>query len=235
MRLIPLFICFILLALQHSFAQQITVTYQADSIPSIKEKGLYYIHPKTDISKGYHIASLTITAPDINSILAQLQQSALDYGSNAFVYNGKNRKDNQISITVDLYKVSSSIINDSKAHQPTNIIYLFGDTTKKHRVKINGTKVTILANQIYAYDIPERTTVKINKGGFTGMTIMHKWQPNQETISYALGSGRISSHPMSHQGIGFSINTGYIYKLKNDFAHLIIQLQEAPIQKISAY
>uniref|UniRef100_UPI00260C49F9 hypothetical protein n=1 Tax=uncultured Algibacter sp. TaxID=298659 RepID=UPI00260C49F9 len=208
------------------FSQEIEIIEKADSIPNIKEKGLAFISDKTDLKDYYFIAKIKVKANDFNQILSGLQRKAIDFNANAFKYIGKVITNKETSVSFDLYSALPELIEKSRDNLEKNIIYFFGNDKKTQKFKIDKQKIELKPNDIYRYEIPKKKEVKINKGGFTGMTVFHYWKENQPVTFYAFGSGNITGYGDGWSSIGLSINTGNIIELRNDFAYLLMELKK---------
>ena len=206
--------------------QEIEILKKSDSIPNIKEKGLVYINDKTDVTDYHFIAKLKITSNDFNKILIGLQKSAIDLSANAFKYVEKENIEHKTSVTLDLFSAKPQLVELNEKNNLTNIIYFFGNDSKTQTFKIDKQKIELKPNEIYRYELPKNEVIKINKGGFTGMTVFHQWRENQPVIFYAFGSGNLTGYGDGINSIGLSINTGNIMELKSDFAYLLMELKK---------
>ncbi len=206
-------------------AQEIEILKKSDSIPNIKEKGLVYINEKTDLTDYHFIAKLKISSDDFNQILIGLQKTANELSANAFKYVEKENLKNKTSVILDLFSANQQLIELNEKNNPTNVIYFFGNDNRAQKFKIDSKKIELQPNEIYQFELPKNKEVKINKGGFTGMTVFHRWRENQPVIFYAFGSGNLTGYGNGNASIGISISTGNIIELKSDFAYLLMELK----------
>ena len=207
-------------------AQEIEILKKSDSIPNIKEKGLVYINEKTDLTDYHFIAKLKITSDDFNQILIGLQKTANELSANAFKYVEKEITENKTSVILDLFSANRQLIEFNENNNQTNVVYFFGNDSKTQKFKIDSQKIELQPNEIYRFELPKNKEVKINKGGFSGMTVFHRWRENQPVIFYAFGSGNLSGYGNGRDSIGLSISTGNIIELKSDFAYLLMELKK---------
>lgn len=207
-------------------AQEIEILKQSDSIPNIKEKGLVFINEKTDLTDYHFIAKVKITSDDFNQILIGLQKTAIDLSANAFKYLKKENLENKTSVLIDLYSANPELIECNEKNNQTNLIYFFGNDSKTQKFKIDNQKIELKPNAMYRFQIPKNKKVKVNKGGFAGMTVFHHWKENQPVIFYAFGSGNLSGYADRNNTIGLSISTGTIIQFKSDFAYLLMELKK---------
>ncbi len=221
-----LFTIILLINFVSAFAQEIEILEKSDSIPNIKEKGLVYINAKTDLTDFYFIAKLKITSDDFNLILIGLQKTAVDLSANAFKFIKKENSGNKTSVILDLFSANPQLVKLNEQNSQTNVIYFFGNDSKTQKFKIDNQKIELESNEIYSFELPKNKEVKINKGGFTGMTVFHRWRENQPAIFYAFGSGNLTGYGNGSNSIGLSISTGNIMELKSDFANLLMELKK---------
>jgi hypothetical protein len=208
-----------------NFGQNFKIIKQTDSVPVIKEKGLHFIEPKTDVKNFYFIATVTYQSSDINSLIEDIRKSSINLSANAFKLISKEKINEDYLITLDLFTMNENQVRDNFYNHESNTIYFIGNEDKEVKFKIGKERITLPPDGIYKYSIPKNKEVKINKGGFTGMTIFHKWKENQPVIFYSfdgfsLGNGSYSANG----GLMVGANTGRIYSLNIDYALLIKSL-----------
>ncbi|WP_296381281.1 hypothetical protein [Winogradskyella sp.] len=215
-----------LFAITSAFSQEIEVIKKTDSVPNIKEKGLTFINSKTELNDYYFIAKIKVKSDDFNEIIRGIQKMAIDFSANAFKFIHNENSKNKTSVTIELFSVLPKFQEENKNNNETNVIYFFGNDTKTQKFKIDENKIELKANEIFRFEIPKNKTVKINKGGFTGMTVYHQWKEKQPVIFYAFGSGNLSTFGDGKSSVGLSINTGKIIELRNDFAYLLMEIKK---------
>jgi len=206
-------------------SQEVEILNKADSLPSIKEKGLVFINTETDLTDYYFIAKVKITSNDYNQILRGLQKTAIKFSANAFKYIEKEDLEDQTSVTLKLFSATDELVGINQANSETNVIYFFGNDRKTQKFKIDKKKIELNPNEIYRFELPKEQDVKINKGGFTGMTIFYRWKENQPVIFYAFGSGNLSTFGHGNSSIGLLVSSGSILELKSDFAYLLMEMK----------
>ncbi|MGB5982632.1 MAG: hypothetical protein WBG46_10865 [Nonlabens sp.] len=207
------------------FAQKTEVTFKADSLPTIKERGLAFIHEETNLENYYKVGSVEIKASDFNDLVIELQAVSNDLFANAFKYKKQNTDENGFTAHYDLYSVSLDHLRNNDEYRENNVIYFFGNDAKIQKFKINMEKMKLEPGAILKYEIPKNEEVKINKGGFMGMSVYHFWEENQPVIFYAFGSGNLSSSNYSHRSLGFNVSTGKILPLRTEMAYLFMALE----------
>lgn len=218
---------FLILLFSYSLsAQQINIIKRADSLPSVKEKGLVFIHPDTDLQNYLFVGSVEISAEDFSKIIIGLQSIAVDLFANSFKYTGRKNVDGKMTMSFDLFSVTPEHLEANTQSRETNILYFLGNDKKTQKFKIDDRKVELSANETFRFEIPKNKQIKVSKGGLTGMTLIHRWREDQPVIFYALGSGNISLAGDGYSSLELAVNTGSIIELKSDFAYLLMELKK---------
>lgn len=125
-----------------------------------------------------------------------------------------------------MYAANQELLEHNKNNNSTNTIYFFGNDKKTQKFKIDIKKIELQPNEIYQFELPKNKEVKINKGGFAGMTVFHQWSEGQPAIFYVFGSGNLTGYGNGNDFIGLKISSGSIIQLKSDFAYLLIDLKK---------
>lgn len=149
-----------------------------------------------------------------------LQKIAIKFSANAFKYIEKEDLEDQISVTLNLFSANDELVGINQANSKINVIYFFGNDRKIQKFKIE-----LNPNEIYRFELPKEQDLKINKGGFTGMTIFYRWKENQPVIFYAFGFGNLSTFGDGDSSIGLMVSSGSILELKSDFAYLLMEIK----------
>lgn len=207
--------------------QEVKIIHKSDSIPNIKERGLSFIHEKTDLDSYHLVGTVQVVASNFNEVVNGLQSSANDFSANAFKLKSFQNKKESISVTMDLYAVDLEDLEQNTSYGETNVLYFLGNDSKTQKFKINRERITLEPNKFFRYEIPKGEKIKINKGGFTGMTVYHQWVQDQPVIFYALGSGDISSSQSGGNTLNIGFSTGKFIELKGDLAYLYLNLNQA--------
>jgi hypothetical protein len=208
-------------------AQEYEIIQKADSIPSVKEKGLTFIDTEVDLSNFYFIARIKLSEDDVNKVLLNLQKSANELSANAFKLISYKNVNNEYVIITDLFSASEVLISKVIDSREKNVIYFLADDNKEESFKLNGERIKLEPGEIFRYEIPKNQEIKINKGGLTGMTVFVSWKNEQPPIFYALGAYGLSPRSSAeYNQINFNINTGKIRSIKGDFVLLLFQLKK---------
>jgi len=201
------------------------VVSRSDSLPSIKGKGLHYIHNPKLLPNLYKVGTVQITAATYNKLMLELQNIAFDLFVNAYYYRDHKQVEDLTNATFDLFSIDQQDLLRNQKDRETNVIYFLGYDKDSQAFKLNGEKVLLEPNEILRYEIPKNEEVKINKGGLFGTTVRLQWIDDQPVIFYAFGTGNISSSSNLHNSIQLNFTTGSILKLIDDWAYLLLDLK----------
>lgn len=214
-------------------AQYIKIVKQADSIPKEKGTTFEYITIKTEYSKLSYVATLNFVGNRLDNYFGALAKKANDLGANAYKIVEYKRNDSQQELTIDIFFATEEVLDANYMDYEKNVIYIMGDINKQEKFKINGQKIVLKEGDIYRYDIKPGEKVKVNKGGFTGMTSFYTWQENQPPRflcfdGFGVGSGMVgvsAGTGFAGTEAGISFTTGTINELEeNSYAYFLVQL-----------
>ncbi len=110
-----------------------------------------------------------------------------------------------------------------------NNVYVFGNndlTDRKPTIfKVNGQKTEVNSGEFKLFPVKIGEEIKINKGGFTGMTLWIKGMENKEStfLSFS-GFGINGLIYNSYGGTGISFNTGSIYSFNPNLGLLLLKI-----------
>src|SRR5690606_36989120 len=95
---------------------------------------------------------------------------------NSFSFERFDELDNdEGELTLSVYRNDDEFFDENFEHIPQNKLFIFGSTNlisgKKQEFKIKGNKQEVGPGKYLEYDLPPGEELKVNKGGFTGMTL----------------------------------------------------------------
>lgn len=231
-----IFLIILFLATSQLSAQYIKVVRQADTIPTEKPVTFEYVTVKTEYSKLLYIATLNFVGNRLDNYFAALAKKANELGANAYrIVDYKKKEDSQQELTIDVFYATDDVLDANYMDYDKNVIYVMGNINKPEKFKINGQKILLKEGEVYRYDLKPEEEVKINKGGFTGMTVYYNWQENQPAkfISFdgfGVGSGTVgvaAGSGFSGTQAGISFTTGYINELEeSNYNYFLVQLSK---------
>jgi hypothetical protein len=216
-----------------SFCQKVEFIEKSDTIQKPKDKLFVYIFPETDLTTSKFVAKVKSTGNlnEIYSIFQKLENAVQKIGANAFRFDSFKRLDeNTAELTLTAYFCEDNIFDINYKYVPKNKVFIFGSQNlsdfKKQNFKINGEKYEIQSGNYRAFDVKIGEELKINKGGFTGMTFWIKGIEDKSAtfLSFTgLGLGGVSYNPQ-YGSAGININTGRIDRIDPSFALTLLKI-----------
>lgn len=160
-----------------------------------------------------------------------IKDAAQRKGANSFKFESFKKIDSENGeLILSAYYVEGSFFDINFENLPKNKIYIFGNQNllenKTQSYKVKSEKYEIENGKYKVFDINESEDIKINKGGFTGMTL---WISRKEgEFSNYLSFSGIGLNEVGYQpyggGIGVSINTGTINRVEPNLALALLQM-----------
>ena len=231
-------IAVLLMILHPAFPQTIELVKQSETKFKKSKRTFAFIEPEIGIEQLAYVATFKATGrkstADIFRMLDGIRSKSRFYGSNCFVLSSFERHGphGEVSLVLDTYFASDSILEANLASRAKNVCFIFGDDNpdkeRLHTFKINGEEKAIISGTYYRQEIKEREEIRINKGGFTGATVKLKWMPDMNAVYLSQsgpGIGGISP-PMGNVGVGISVNTGRLNYMESNLGRLLIELLE---------
>ena len=230
MKKITLFLLFIC---QISYSQTIEFLTKNDTLQKPKYQEFIYINDATDTIGSIKVARIKASGGFENptQLFLKIKSESQKLGANSFRFNEfKKNEDNSAELILDVYFSTDEILETNFKNIPKNKIYIFGDdnllSTKSQNYKVNGVKYEIGAGQFKEFSVKIGEEMKINKGGFTGMTIWIKGIEDKSStfINFSGANVTGASYNPYNRGVGISINTGFINKMEPNIALFLLKI-----------
>jgi hypothetical protein len=230
MKKISLFLLFIC---QISYSQTIEFLTKNDTLQKPKYQEFIYINDATDTVGSIKVARIKASGGFENptQLFLKIKSESQKLGANSFRFNEfKKNEDNSAELILDVYFSTDEILGTNFKNIPKNKIYIFGDdnllSTKSQNYKVNGIKYEIGSGQFKEFSVKVGEELKINKGGFTGMTIWIKGIEDKSStfINFSGGNVTGASYNPYNRGVGISINTGFINKMEPNIALFLLEI-----------
>ncbi len=219
-----------------AFPQTIELLKQSDTRFKRSRKTFAFIEPAIGIEQlayvGTFKASGRKSTADTYRMLDGIRSKSRFYGANCFVLSAYDRHGprGEVTLILDTYFATDSILEANKAYHPKNVFFIFGDDNPdnvgSYSFKINGEEKTISSGTYYRQEINEREEVKINKGGIIGATVELYWMPDKDAVYISQsgpGAGGVSP-PMGNGGFGISVHTGRLNPMESNLGRLLVEL-----------
>ncbi len=230
MKQLILFI--LLLAGAQSWAQTFTVLEINDTLQRPKYQQFIYLSPTTSVDQAVFVAKIKASGSlkNISDLFDKIKVKAQAYGANAFqfvAFTAANPQEGELTLAT--YFAEDALLDTNFEALPKNKLYVYGNDnlleTKTQSYKVQGQKQEIASGQFQVYDLSLQDELRINKGGFTGMTLFLSKQT--EGYCYFLnfgGIGLAGAAVNPYGGIGVSISTGSISHVEPNLALLLLHI-----------
>lgn len=230
MKQLILFI--LLLAGTQGWAQTLTVLEINDTLQRPKYQQFIYLSPTTSVDQAVFVAKIKASGSlkNISDLFDEIKVKAQAYGANAFqfvAFTAANAQEGELTLAT--FYAEDALLDRNFEVLPKNKLYVFGNDnfleTKTQSYKVQGQKQEIASGQFQVFDLSLQDEWRINKGGFTGMTLILSKQT--EGFCYFLnfgGIGLTGAAVNPYGGIGVSISTGSICHVEPNLALLLLHI-----------
>jgi hypothetical protein len=162
----------------------------------------------------------------ISKMYYKIRQQAKKWNANSFKITDMVINDTvkEYTLVLTAYYANDSILYYQDKLREKNVVYVFGSDKlngkSDYSFKVNNEKKKIKDGQfIKLYNKPGET-IKLNKGGFTGTTVMIDYQADKNARFFDLGGFLISPYSNMNMG-GIAINTGRISYVENGLGAIL--------------
>lgn len=226
-------ILFLLFVSHFSYSQTVEFISKNDTLQKPKYPQFIYINDTTDTAELIKVARIKVTGSIENPriLFLTINMEAQKLGANSFQFiDFKRNEDNTAELILDVYFGTDEILEANFKNIPKNKIYIFGDDnlmrTKSQNYKIDGVKYVIGSGEFKEFSVKVGEELKINKGGFTGMTIWITGVEDKPStfINFSGTNVTGASYNPYNRGVGVSINTGFINKMEPNFALFLLKI-----------
>lgn len=232
-KVLIFFVCF---TFHLSFAQeQVELISTHQTLEKSKDNYFGYLFPETNLAEATLIAKVKGKGKknQLVSVMRQIKNMMTESGANAFLIEQYQSTDSKtFEIVIAAYYCSDDLFEENYTHVPKNKVYVFGndDLTNQRSInyKINGEKKEVYSLKYQKYEVKIGEELKINKGGFTGMTFWISGKENKGSTFLTftgLGFGGANYNP-ANGGVGVSINTGRIDPIDPNLGLVLLKVFE---------
>jgi hypothetical protein len=216
-----------------SFCQEVEFISKSDTLNINKDDYFGYLFQETDLSKAKLVAKVKGKGKinNISEIFNKLKRVTTKIGANSFFVENYTKIDSEnIEFILSTYFCSDADFENNFKNVPKNLIFILGSenfsSEKTQNFKVNGEKHEISSGKYKKFEVKIGEELKINKGGFAGMTL---WISGQEekgsTFLSFTGLGLMGGgyNPVNG-GMGVAINTGRINRIEPNFGLLLLKI-----------
>jgi hypothetical protein len=215
-----------------NWAQTLTILESNDTLQRPKYQQFIYLSPSTSVDEALFVAKIKATGSlkNISNLFERIQVKAQDLGANAFKFVAFSAANSLTAeLTLAVYQASDSILESNFEQLPKNKVFMLGSDnlldTKVQTYKFQQQKRSIAAGTYHVYDLNQHEVIRLNKGGFTGMTLFFNKQA--EGNSHFLdcsGIGLAGAVYNPYGGLGVSITTGSIHRVEPNLALVLLDI-----------
>jgi hypothetical protein len=233
-----LFLTFIIVIACHlGFSQPIELVSRSDKHFKKRGKDFAFIEPATDINSFEFVATFKTTGrkstANIQRLYMNLEEKAKIYGANSFRFISyeKNESKKEITIIIEAYFGTDSVLKVNFANLPENVVYIVGDFNPygkaTYTFEVNEVTKSVNSGTFYKQELIKGEEIKLNNGGFLGATIWQNWMPEKEALYFSLSNFRVESlSPQGNSFGGVSVNTGSFNQINRNLGRLLIEILE---------
>lgn len=233
-----IFVLFILCYINTSYAQSIEFLEKGDTLQKPKYQQFIYLCDSTDISSAKFVAKIKSRGSlrHTTNLYYFIKNEAQKLGANAYRFESFTKTDNDVNgeLILSAYFCEDSLFDANFEHIPKNKIFIFGNDdwveNKSQGYKVQGEKQEINSGYFKVFDIKENDEIKINKGGFSGMTLWYKRKENGYSSfltfsGFGINGGGTTYSP-GYNGVGVSFNTGKINHVEPNLALALLKIYQ---------
>jgi len=216
-----------------TYAQKVEFLEKNDTIQKPKYQEFVYISDKTDSSKSIYVAKIKAVGSlkNIASLYLVIKGQAQNIGANSFKIESFKKLDSENGeLILSVFYNDDDFFVINFQHLPKNKIYILGSENllenNTQSYKVQGEKFEIGNGKYKEFEIKIGQQIKINKGGFSGMTL---WITGKEErfntfINFSgIGISGVGYNP-NVRGVGINFNTGTINKIETNLALALLKI-----------
>jgi hypothetical protein len=218
-----------------SYSQKIEFIEKNDTIEKPKDKLFVFICQETDTSNSKFVAKVKSIGKlsDLSSLFQKIKNEVQKIGANSFKFESFNKIDSEnAELVLSTYFCDDIFFENNYKNIPKNKVYVFGNQNltelKSQSFKVNGEKKEIESGMFKEFEVKIGEELKINKGGFTGMTYWIKGvEDKSATFLSFTGIGLDGgNYNPGYGSVGININTGRIDRIEPSFALTLLKIFE---------
>ena len=217
------------------YSQNIQFVEKNDTLEKPKYQQFIYITENTSLVKSKQVAKIKVTGSlkDVANLFLTIKREAQKIGANSFKFESFNKIDSENGeLILTTYYNEDDFFDDNFKNIPKNKVYVFGNQNllenRSQGYKVNGEKFEIESGKFKEFEIKVGEELKINKGGFTGMSL---WITGKEEgycsfISFS-GIGIVGAGFNPRGGGGINITTGSINRIEPNMGFALLKIFSA--------
>lgn len=188
---------------------------------------LYTLGSDSLIGQMTYVAKVLGRGSSLKQLYWNMHNESTDKGVNIYklIDFSEDSITHEFVCSWQLYYAEDNVLEMNFHKINTNTVFVFGNEEKLSTFKVNGLKVELGQRAYYSEDLKEGRTLKVNKGGLTGMTYFLDWRPDGANRYLGLGGGSLMPGAMNNS-VGISFTTGSLELLDSEFGAFLSQIYQ---------
>ena len=208
--------------------------------PEQDYEAFHFLADEIDIDSSQYIGCLQASEQEdvatIDELMNALRGKAFEMGANAFQVDRviSSPDTNLVSVQLDIFEVSESVVKRNEKHFTNNMVYVFGDLDSDDdstSFELNEQSVAVAPLRYIAHqnEVGGETTTSI--GGFlTGAKLTLQGEEGRPPTYWSLSEFGIGPYsgvrPGPPGGFGVSINTGRVHPVNPNLGRFLVHVLE---------
>lgn len=232
-----LLILFSLTIIFSAQAQTVEMIAKSDYVPNkMKQKDFYFLSEDIDTTKINYIASykaeIRNKKSDITTNFFTIKNLANKIGANSFLIKSFTHDSTEVNTFIlDVFYVEDAMVKINSDILPKNKVYIFcseKNTDEIYSLKVNNLKTEFKSGSYLEYELSEGQELKLSKGGFTGATVLVKYQPEKPSAFFSITGFGLGGDTAPMPGaVGVSFNTGRINYVDRALGFLLTKMLQS--------
>lgn len=214
------------------YSQKIEFIEIKDSLSIPQKEYFEFLNDSIDASDAMYLAKIKSSGDlkKISDLFYAIKEAGQKLGGNSFKFVGFEATDgDKGNLILEVYVSSELLLDRNFDTSSKKKVFIFGDDNyngkKKQTYKINGEKKEIGSAEYSEFDVPIQQELKINKGGFTGMTLWISGKEHKGSSFFSFSGIGVSGAGFSpNMGAGIMINTGKIDRFDPNLGFVLMKI-----------
>lgn len=206
--------------------------------PEEEYDAFHYLAEETEVDSSQYVGRIRVSeqveVATIDEAMNVLRDKAVEVGANAFQVDRvtSSSDTNLVSVQLDIFEVSESVVKQNEERFTDNMVYVFGDLhpdDDSTSFELNEQSVAVAPLRYIAHqnDVGEETTISI--GGFlTGAKLTLQGEEGRPPTYWSLSEFGVGPYtggrPGPPGGIGASFNTGRVHPVNPNLGRFLVHV-----------
>lgn len=156
------------------------------------------------------LTQITGTDADLERLYWAMHNASTDVGANIYDLTtfSLDPASGVYTCSWQLYYANDTVRNLNYSAENTQKVFVIGNGKSPALIKVNGIKKMVPADGYWSYQLVAGEKIKINRGGFTGVTYFPKYKEGGTNRYVVIGGGSLMPSVGMGGGVGVSVSTG---------------------------